>query len=917
MKTKKKSSISKKTKSKLKHKNKIIVESKQSKQEFQSNSGHPSSTVESEKSKNDEGECIKNHQSIHSQPRAVHSSIISASKNNGHLISTPSSPSRYKNQQINNSNQISIRCAATQRNKSYYHSFLIRSVINLQCLHLANLKGILFISMEGLPKWQEKRKLPSKYGKLRSIFKCVGKILKNFKYIDSGLLNAEILSQHLQISDQESKEIVTQGQKVYEIINNLFKMEEFEMDDVEKLFAPIIEWYLLNYGSKTVEDRNYDTIINDDIKIKLYDPIIPRKDPFEEDELENYIKKICEIDEEEEIPDNQNSTIHLLDFSLDLNEINEKNKNLMIEKYEDEFDDLFYYFYDEERSKNTRHKLFKKNPTLEEVINYNPNDSLLENEPFKRSLKIEEKEASLYEYKIDKNIKIERTDSSNNYYTAGAIEYLGTQKNYDKVYSEKIDEYSFNADDNQFPISVYNWKERAEIIDVHYLYKKIKSIKSVNIDEIEDNESELNKKHKDGYDKLVLEIEQDMIRIYLRENDDDFKNFIQKYNSLNCDQLKASPCVKAYRQIHNIPDDSPIYKDDTIYKKINRFKNLSKESQIEFLNKDYSNWGGSRTNVRKVTDETIICLITLCLDFPTLSTSTYVTYLNSKYGPNYKNNITLRTVERYLKYFDFNVKRASFAPPNRNYIGSRIFRVAWCMKIEDILKDSNVLFGFIDEAAVTTCEGKNHGRAFTGITPLCNCPLSKVKMSVIAVVYPGFGVIYSIIEKSVTGDKYAHFLREVNEFTRKYICNKDTEIVLIEDNCPIHCTENVEKTIEESKISMLPVVQYSPALNGVAEGYFGIVKTHLIVDSSVESENEIKNGIEEQWEYSTIHYFDDSVSLQLFREWRTRMQDCKKGQPMFSGHVSATEDFEDEIRNQMEITVDRLMDEIEIQISEH
>ena len=47
------------------------------------------------------------------------------------------------------------------------------------------------------------------------------------------------------------------------------------------------------------------------------------------------------------------------------------------------------------------------------------------------------------------------------------------------------------------------------------------------------------------------------------------------------------------------------------------------------------------------------------------------------------------------------------------------------------------------------------------------------------------------------------------------------------------------------------------------------------------------------------------------------MQDCKKGQPMFSGHVSVTEDFDDEIRNQMEITVDRLMDEIEKQISEH
>lgn len=47
-----------------------------------------------------------------------------------------------------------------------------------------------------------------------------------------------------------------------------------------------------------------------------------------------------------------------------------------------------------------------------------------------------------------------------------------------------------------------------------------------------------------------------------------------------------------------------------------------------------------------------------------------------------------------------------------------------------------------------------------------------------------------IIEKSVTGDRYAHFLSEVNEFTRKYICNKVLEIVFIEDFCMIHCTEN-------------------------------------------------------------------------------------------------------------------------------
>lgn len=69
-----------------------------------------------------------------------------------------------------------------------------------------------------------------------------------------------------------------------------------------------------------------------------------------------------------------------------------------------------------------------------------------------------------------------------------------------------------------------------------------------------------------------------------------------------------------------------------------------------------------------------------------------------------------------------------------------------------------------------------------------------------------------------------------------------TEIVLFEDNCPIHGTEKVEKTIKKLNIALLPV-QYSPALNGVVEAYFCIIKMHLIAYSTVVGENEIKDGI--------------------------------------------------------------------------
>ena len=97
-------------------------------------------------------------------------------------------------------------------------------------------------------------------------------------------------------------------------------------------------------------------------------------------------------------------------------------------------------------------------------------------------------------------------------------------------------------------------------------------------------------------------------------------------------------------------------------------------------------------------------------------------YINSKYGPNYNYalKISKRTVQRYLKLLRFSVKIAQFAPPNRNTIGLRIYRVAWCKIIEDILNNDNVLIAFVDEASVTSCEGRVFGRAYARITPVIN-----------------------------------------------------------------------------------------------------------------------------------------------------------------------------------------------------
>ena len=64
--------------------------------------------------------------------------------------------------------------------------------------------------------------------------------------------------------------------------------------------------------------------------------------------------------------------------------------------------------------------------------------------------------------------------------------------------------------------------------------------------------------------------------------------------------------------------------------------------------------------------------------------------------------ISERTVQRYLQIMNFNVKKVSFSPPDRNSVGLRIFRYAWVHFIESSISQRNILLGFIDEAGVTT-----------------------------------------------------------------------------------------------------------------------------------------------------------------------------------------------------------------------
>lgn len=84
----------------------------------------------------------------------------------------------------------------------------------------------------------------------------------------------------------------------------------------------------------------------------------------------------------------------------------------------------------------------------------------------------------------------------------------------------------------------------------------------------------------------------------------------------------------------------------------------------------------------------------------------------------------------------FNVKKESFALPTWNSIGLKILYSAWCLLFEDIFNNDNALFAFVDEAVVKSHKRRNYGRFYEGITPVMNCSLTKIAITIVAILIP-------------------------------------------------------------------------------------------------------------------------------------------------------------------------------------
>lgn len=150
-------------------------------------------------------------------------------------------------------------------------------------------------------------------------------------------------------------------------------------------------------------------------------------------------------------------------------------------------------------------------------------------------------------------------------------------------------------------------------------------------------------------------------------------------------------------------------------------------------------------------------------------------------------------------------------------------------------------------------------------------------------------------------------MRDCVKFIRKYIRNSKTEIVLIEDNCPIHCTLDVENVVNDLKIALIPIVPYSPSLNGVVEGLFGYIKSSNIQIIDANDTNKIRNEIKSNWRNLVNQNFNLDIAHSLYHEWILRLQACCEGKPIYSGHIESNEEDEYNFDRLQNITVNRML----------
>lgn len=825
-----------------------------------------------------ESQCIdSNKKRPKSQPR--HTNINKSNRSKMQSISSRSSPLHFiccqkceslPHLEDSSSLDSSDMSTSDQENDQSYdqnvakfkHINLLRKVVDVENLKAPDLKGSIKISESGSQYIPKKRQKESQFVIYRYLFKYAGRVLRELDYSDQGDINSELVQNKVGASNTPSFIIKEKGEEVFNIFCNLIKQGNFNFDDVKTALKPIVDWYKKIYGKEKVPTLTENVIIEDDLELSFpFDQILPKAENFKNAQSGELLDKL-------------------------LDELHSSDSD----------DNDFDYSFSESEDDESTNEPEINDP---EIAREEKKETDIESHESEDDESTNESEISDSEIACE-----EKNETASRSHMSSVFRFLNQNYTYEQLLEDREndeDNYELEDDDNQFSLLCYHWNERAELLNVDEILENI-------LYQIMHPIKDKKKEEKPSLSEIRVHILRDLILDFIANpiNKNNISEFVRNYIQKNSNEETATSLVKQYKTLKKQPYSKPVYKFSTLRNHCAKYLSLSIQDKVTYLNaiNNPKKWGGRRYECFKVTQDTLRCLITLVLDFPTMSPESFAAYINSPFGPNSakEKHITGRTVQRYLRYLKFTCKKCSFAPPNRNSIGLRIFRVAWCKMMKRIAQQKNVLLGFIDEAGVSNCNGKNHGRGYLGVSPLVNCPLQKNRTNIVAVVFPGFGVVYRFVNRSMNGERYAEFIKDATNFARKYICCNKVEIVLIEDNCPIHGTKEVDDMVEHLKIALIPIVQYSPSLNEVVESYFGLVKAQSTIIITYDDLTNIELEIEKRWKHNSDKAFSVQKGEKLYLEWIGRLNSCINGEPLLSQHLDPK--YMEKINTQHLINVD-------------
>lgn len=430
--------------------------------------------------------------------------------------------------------------------------------------------------------------------------------------------------------------------------------------------------------------------------------------------------------------------------------------------------------------------------------------------------------------------------------------------------------YSNNYnDDNKFILEYYNWDQRITIHNINDVFADVnRRIRKAS-------------QCKSTVQPKISAIKDCICQDFLKSFDKNFSktdtemSFCRQYIEDNKGENPSCSWVTQLRERKNINQLVDFTSCKTLMKKIYWFKNLSDESKQKYLQEDpLSNLNENLENPI-VSIQTIQCLVTLLSDFPSMTTDSYVLFINSTYGTNYDHPVKKRTLQKYMKFLDYQVENAPFNPPDINSIGLKIFRYSWCKIVKDIINQGSLILGFIDEGTFTENKSRKNGKGYIGFTPSIN--EKKALMTVITMIIPSFGILYRFVDKNLCVDDYAEFICDAVRFLRLHVCDTNEEIILFNDNCCIHDFEKMEKVVESLKIILVPTVPNSPSLMSVVGSFYSFMKEHLIINTNYDCHKDIKETIKKKWNDFIIEKVDLIKIKDYYEKWLKFLDDCMKG----------------------------------------